>query len=201
VTGPAAEGVRVAWPDVPQDVRAGVEQICGAPVLEARTQPGGFSPGVAARLRCADGGRYFVKAVSAEANAESPDMHRREARVLAALDTMLHIDVRADNLLLAGGRVFVVDWPHACRGAAFVEPVLLAPSVAMQGGPAPSELLARSRAGGAAGRPAVAAVVCAMAGYLTERSLRPPPPGLPTVRAFQAAQGEIARRWLADLLR
>jgi hypothetical protein len=25
-----------------------------------------------------------------------------------------------------------------------------------------------------------------------------PPPGLPTVRAFQAAQGEVTRRWLAQ---
>jgi hypothetical protein len=38
------------------------------------------------------------------------------------------------------------------------------------------------------------------AGYFTERSLRPAPPGLPTVRLFQAAQGEVARRWLAALL-
>jgi hypothetical protein len=42
--------------------------------------------------------------------------------------------------------------------------------------------------------------VCALAGYFTERSLRAPPPGLPTVRAFQAAQGEVTRRWLAQLL-
>jgi hypothetical protein len=34
----------------------------------------------------------------------------------------------------------VVDWPHACRGAAFVDVVLLAPSVAMQGGPQPADL-------------------------------------------------------------
>jgi hypothetical protein len=30
--------------------------------------------------------------------------------------------------------------------------------------------------------------------------MRPPPPGIPTVRAFQAAQGAIARQWLAGLL-
>jgi len=33
-----------------------------------------------------------------------------------------------------------------------------------------------------------------------KQSLRPPPPGLATVRAFQAAQGEVTRRWLAQLL-
>jgi hypothetical protein len=46
----------------------------------------------------------------------------------------------------------------------------------------------------------VAALVCAMAGYLTERSLQPPPPGLPTLRAFQAAQATIARRWLTEFI-
>jgi hypothetical protein len=57
-----------------------------------------------------------------------------------------------------------------------------------------------TRSGRAARRETVVAAVCAMAGFFTERALRPPPPGLPTLRAFQAAQGEIARRWLADLL-
>jgi hypothetical protein len=31
-------------------------------------------------------------------------------------------------------------------------------------------------------------------------ALRPPPPGLPTLREFQAAQGAVARRWLAEFL-
>ena len=114
--------------------------------------------------------------------------------------TLLHADIRADNLLLTQHGVVVVDWPHACLGAAFVDMVLLAPSVAMQGGPQPTELLARSRAARSASRADLTAIVCALAGYFTERSLRPPPPGLPTVRAFQAAQGEVTRRWLAQLL-
>jgi len=103
-------------------------------------------------------------------------------------------------VLITGDRVVFVDWPHACAGAAFADVVFLAPSVAMQGGPPPDELLAMTRTGRAASPEALAAVVCAVAGYLTERSLRPAPAGLPTVRAFQAAQGEIARRWLASLL-
>jgi hypothetical protein len=94
----------------------------------------------------------------------------------------------------------VVDWPHACRGAAFTDLVLFAPSVAMQGGPGPAELLAWSGTGRDADPEAVRAVVRALAGYLTRKSLEPPPPGLPTVRRFQAAQGEIAREWLATLL-
>ena len=54
-------------------------------MLEAVTQPQGFSPGLAARLRLADGRRVFMKAVSESANPDSPDIHRREARILGAL--------------------------------------------------------------------------------------------------------------------
>ena len=96
--------------------------------------------------------------------------------------TLLHADIRADNLLVTGGGVVVVDWPRACRGAAFVDVVPLAPSVTMQGGPRPDDLLTRSRAGRSASR----AAVTALAGYFTERSLMPPAPGLPTVRSRPA---------------
>jgi hypothetical protein len=115
-------------------------------------------------------------------------------------DTLLHADIRADNILLTGRGAIVVDWPWACRGAAFTDLVLFAPSVAAQGGPPPAELLASSRHGRAASPPAVTALVCALAGYLTESSLRPPPPGLPAIRAFQAAHATIARHWLTELL-
>jgi aminoglycoside phosphotransferase (APT) family kinase protein len=118
----------------------------------------------------------------------------------AAGDTLLHADIRADNLLIASQGPVVVDWPWACRGAAFVDLVLFAPSVTMQGGPPPAGLIASSRSCRAMGREALTALVCAAAGYVTEHSLQPPPPGLPTVRAFQAAQATIARRWLAELI-
>jgi hypothetical protein len=94
----------------------------------------------------------------------------------------------------------VVDWPHACRGAAFVDHILLAGSIAADGGPPPDQVLAGSRAGRAADRDAITAIVCAVAGYFTERALRPPPPGVPAARACQAAQGQATRQWLAQLL-
>ena len=54
-------------------------------MVEAQTQPGGLSPGLASRLRLADGRRFFVKAVSEEANPDSPNIHRREAEIMAVL--------------------------------------------------------------------------------------------------------------------
>src|SRR5947199_5822688 len=80
-----ARGERIPWKSLPKAVRNAVESRLGAPVVSATTQPGGMSPGVAARLELADGRRAFVKAVASEPNPYSPGMHRREAEVAAAL--------------------------------------------------------------------------------------------------------------------
>ena len=48
-------------------------------------------------------------------------------------------------------------------------------------------------------RDVVAVLVAAFGGFLVSHSLQPPPPGLPTLRAFQAAQGAVALAWLRRL--
>ena len=80
-----ASGVRIGWADLPHNVRGAVEAMVGGAVVEAVSQVGGFSPGTADRVRTADGRRAFVKAVSPAQNERTVDMHRREARVTAAL--------------------------------------------------------------------------------------------------------------------
>lgn len=107
----------------------------------------------------------------------------------ASGDTLLHSDLRADNLLISGDRVYVVDWPWACRGAAWFDVMAMLPSVAMQGGPPPQELLPDPD-------PAITAALAGLAGFLIRMSRRPDPPGLPTLRAFQHAQGMAALAWL-----
>jgi hypothetical protein len=277
-------------------------------VVEAVTQPSGFSPGLATRLLLSDGRRVFIKAVSEDANPDSHKIHRREGRNLAALpaavpaprllwtfddlgwvalcledidgrhpgepwtehdldlvirsveemsriltpspiatkqtvpeffertingwqvalargekaldpwalrnlerlaeletrapqstagDALVHCDIRADNLLIAGERVFVLDWPWVRTGAAWVDLVAMAPSVAMQGGPSCEGFLARLDVRGVPGD-AIDAVVCSLGGYFVVRALEPAPPGLPTLRAFQAAQGVAALAWLRE---
>ena len=301
-TGPAAAGVRVPYDALPSSLHAWVDTALGSPVAEARTQTGGFSPGVAARLRCADGTRAFVKAVSADANPESPGLHRQEIEVLRLLpdtlpvprllasydedpwvvllvedvegaqpalpwrddeldrmlaltrrvvevrglplrpatehvtrwrgwrqfadaadaplpdwerrhleqlveleaaaddavtgDHLLHLDTRADNVLLSPTRDWLVDWPWAAVGAPWLEAVVSAPAVAMQGGPDPQAFLARSGLAGPGADDAITSTVAAFTGMLAWLASLPPPPGLPTVRAFQAAQADIGVRWL-----
>lgn len=313
---PPARGERLAWGDVPVGVRERVQRWLGGRVVEAVTQPAGFSPGVAARLVVDDGRRVFVKAIGPEPNADSPDIHRSEIRVAAALpsaapvsrmlwshdegaggwvvlafedidgrhptepwqadeldrvvaameemgelltpsplpesmvgaasvkfgaslqgwrrlrddrpsllehvdewsrrhidtlvaidetaedalkgSTLLHSDIRADNILLTPERTWFVDWPHACVGPSWFEVVGLAPSVTMQGGPPPEEVAARHSAYRAADGDAVTAAAVALAGYFTYQAVQPPLPGLPTLRAFQEAQGTVARQWVAQ---
>jgi aminoglycoside phosphotransferase (APT) family kinase protein len=311
-TGPAATGRRLAWAAVPGWLRQEVEGRLGGRVVEAVTQPTGFSPGMAARLRLDDGRRVFVKAVGPEPNPDSPGIHRAEARTMAALPrsapaprllwsldqrgwvalafedvdgahpalpwrpgelrrvlelvtamaaaltpapaglpliadrladtlvgwrrlaaaqaagdddlagldpwaarqlhrladleagwpevtqgpTLLHSDLRADNLLLTPTRVVAVDWPWACVGAAWVDLLLLLPSVTMQGGPDPEPTFAAHPVAAGADPPAVTTALAAWAGFLVGASRLPPSPGLPTVRAFQAGQGRVALDWL-----
>jgi hypothetical protein len=305
-TGPVAAGVRVPYDDLPGAVHAWVEGVLGSPVVSATTQIGGFSPGVAARLRCADGRRAFVKAVSSDANPDSPALHRREAQVLrvlpdelpvprliasydetpwvallvddvegrqpalpwrdddleqmlsltravsaqrgvpvrpaaehvlrwqgwrkmtdteaaslgawvarnldrlidleaaavdaAAGDHLAHLDIRADNVLLGAGQSWLVDWPWAASGPRWLDLVASAPAVAMQGGPSPQEYVARSGLVRHGEEEAVTALVAGFTGMLAQHATLPAPPGLPTVRAFQAAQAEIGVAWLQTIM-
>lgn len=76
---------RITWEQVPERLRAAVGEVLGAPVVEAISQTGGFSPGSADRVITAAGERAFVKTASVSLNAESVDIHRAEARVAAVL--------------------------------------------------------------------------------------------------------------------
>jgi aminoglycoside phosphotransferase (APT) family kinase protein len=309
---PPATGWRLAWADAPGWLRGEVEQRLGGRVVEAVTQPSGFSPGLAVRVRLDDGRRAFVKAVGAEPNPDSPGIHRSEARTMAVLPrsapaprmlwsldrdgwvalafedvdgahptlpwrpdelarvlamvadlaaaltpappglptvaerlrdsfvgwrrlaaasaagdddlagldpwaarhlrrladleagwpramrgpTLLHADLRADNLLLTPTRVVAVDWPWACVGAAWVDLLLLLPSVTMQGGPDPEPTFAAHPVAAGADPEAVTTTLAALAGFLVGGSRLPPPPGLPTLRSFQLGQGLVALDWL-----
>jgi aminoglycoside phosphotransferase len=82
---PNGGGDRLGLDEVPERVRRAIEEILGAPVVAAHSQPGGFSPGLAARLVLTDGRRAFAKAVGSERNPDAPGMHRREVENLAGL--------------------------------------------------------------------------------------------------------------------
>ena len=82
---PRAVGVRTTYGAVPAHVRSWVDRTLGSPVTSAVDQVGGFSPGCATRLVCADGTHAFVKAVSTALNPETPTLFRRERLALGLL--------------------------------------------------------------------------------------------------------------------
>jgi len=74
--------------------------------------------------------------------------------------------------------------------------VLFMPNVVLYGDHDPEALLSGHPLLDGADPSAVTSVAVALAGYFTWASRRPSSPGLPTLRAFQAAQGEATLRWL-----
>ncbi|MFC8825950.1 phosphotransferase [Streptomyces sp. NPDC057137] len=76
---------RRPWNELPSSVRTGIEDVLGGTVAGATSQKGGFSDGLAARLRLADGRRAFAKAVDAAAAPGVAAHHRREVEVNGGL--------------------------------------------------------------------------------------------------------------------
>ena len=121
-----------------------------------------------------------------------------EARWPEAIDgqSLVHGDVRSDNILIGPSGPVFVDWPHAGVGNPVFDLVAWAPSVVLEGGPPPEELLVAHRPSRSADPDVVSVLLAAVSGFFVARSMRPPGPGLPTLRPFQAAQGEVAVAWL-----
>ena len=125
--------------------------------------------------------------------AHLDDLVAAADRALASLDgdTLVHCDIRADNMLITPDeRVYIVDWPWGSVGPDWLDTTLLAMNVLVYGGD-----------GDAIMPPLGADVAIAFIGYLLDYARRPPPPGLPTVRAFQRAQADALLPWLKTQIR
>ena len=302
---------RISWPQLPPSVRAGVERILGETVVTAQSQSGGFSPGSADRVVLASGRRAFVKAVSAETNATSPVLHRREAAVAKALppgipapkflgmyddgawvalvladvagrhprepwqefelmqvldtladigaleldadvplpryedslrgafmgweklqsrpmagisawegerlgllaglakdgvealagDSLVHGDLRTDNILLTGGGPVLLDWPWAAVGAPWADALsVLVNATTLDPEAGWDHVLSRHRVFANAEDAEITGVLAGWAGYFLDMSRRPAPPGIPTLRHFQARQADVITGWLRQRL-
>ncbi len=110
--------------------------------------------------------------------------------------TLVHGDIRSDNILIGPAGPVFVDWPHAAVGNPVFDLVAWASSVVLEGGPLPEELLAAHRPSRSADPDVVSVLLAAVSGFFVSHSLRPAPPGLPTLRPFQTAQGGVALAWL-----
>ena len=111
-------------------------------------------------------------------------------------NTLVHGDVRADNILLTEDRVVFVDWPWACLGAKWLDLLFFLPSVAMQRGPKPWEIFDSHPLGKEADPERVTKVLAVVAGLFIRLGNKPAEPGLPNLREFQLGQGKEALEWL-----
>ena len=98
--------------------------------------------------------------------------------------SLVHLDVRSDNLCFDGDRVVLVDWNLAAVGNPLVDVVAWLPSLRLEGGPEPWELV-----------PDSADLAALLAGFFASRAGLPPPETAPTVRDFQRRQAEVALPW------
>jgi len=97
-------------------------------------------------------------------------------------DSLLHTDIRADNLLIrTDGTVAVVDWPLACTGAAWFDQLLLCINVDLYGGHDPEKLVRQYLE--TVDRDDITAALAGPCGYFTEVARQPSNPAFPPCEA------------------
>jgi hypothetical protein len=97
---------------------------------------------------------------------------------------LLHLDVRSDNICFRGRKATLVDWNWCSVGDRTLDLAFWLPSLAIEGGPQPWEML-----------PGAGNYAATVAGFFAPVAGLPPPETAPTVRALQRAQLEVALAW------
>lgn len=117
-------------------------------------------------------------------------------------DSLVHMDIRADNILMtAANEAILVDWPWASIGSGWFDALTALVNVRVfdQDHDVESVLLSHP-AFAAAPESTVDGYLSGLGAYFIDIARRPPPLGLPTVRAFQQQQGDAAVGWLRQRL-
>ncbi len=142
--------------------------------------------------------------------AAPPDLagfaaHADEAAALAARfrgvtagSTLVHTDIRDDNLMLAtDGRVLLCDWNWPVVGAAWLDTVFLMIGPRGDGLDVDAVLAAAPLTRDLPGD-AVDIVIALVTGYFLYSAAQPVPPTSPHMRDAQRWQGEVCWAWLAE---
>jgi thiamine kinase-like enzyme len=105
-------------------------------------------------------------------------------------ETLGHYDVRSDNMCFRDGRAILVDWNWCCLTNPQADIASWLPSVRIEGGPPPWEVL-----------PSVGEIAAWVAGIWAAVAGQPPVPTAPNVREFQRRALAVALDWIdRDLL-
>lgn len=127
----------------------------------------------------------------------SPEWLERALPVLLDADrtaklegtSLVHFDVRSDNLCFVGERVVLVDWSWAAIGNPRLDVAAWLPSLAAEGGPAPETVL-----------PAEGELAALMAGFWAYRAGQPDPWPGSRVRTIQRRVLGVALPWAVRAL-
>lgn len=131
-----------------------------------------------------------------------PELQRLEHGFRDAVhgEMIVHDDLRADNILISEGSAHFLDWPHARRGAAWVDLPWLLPSIEATGGPPCEDAWLIFQDHGAPPVEAMLPVISGFASFLWHSQAQPEIVELPGLRRFQRRQAGPALRWLAQAL-
>ncbi|WP_456285505.1 phosphotransferase [Microbacterium sp. JZ70] len=142
-----------------------------------------------------------LEGIDAWTRAHLDELQGASARLSAAVDgvQIVHLDLRTDNVLIDGaGGVWIVDWPWATIGAGWLDGVTYLLDVLMHRHDVDVDGVVRSHPLFADVAPDdIDAVLAGLAGAFLDKARQPAPPGMPTIRSFQAREARAALAWLA----
>lgn len=104
-------------------------------------------------------------------------------------DSLLHLDVRSDNICFVHDRVLLIDWNGASYGNPQVDIAAWLPSLHSEGGPLPESILPNA--------PELATLI---SGYFASKAGLPIIPNAPYVRQVQKSQLSSALPWVIRAL-
>jgi Phosphotransferase enzyme family len=113
-------------------------------------------------------------------------LRQAAGRATLAGGSVVHLDVRSDNLCFRDGRALIVDWNWMSLGNPAFDAQFWLPSLVLEGGVPPIDL-----------EPDYAAW---MLGYFAARAGLPSIPDAPDVRPIQLAQLKVLLPWVCRLL-
>lgn len=100
---------------------------------------------------------------------------------------IVHGDLRVDNFLFSGNRVFVIDWPNACYGPVLLDLVFLFSNIESMGAATVEDMvgLYARKSGFDFSGEELAVMLAAVSGYFADQAYRSVPARLPRLRWMQ----------------
>ncbi len=103
-------------------------------------------------------------------------------------NSLLHFDIRSDNICFTDDQIVLVDWNWACKGNSHFDLIAWLPSLMLEGGPSPDEIFPEAENGDFK-------LGALLAGFWAFQAGQPPPHPGSTVRKLQLNQLKVILPW------